>query len=363
MNLSESTKKTKAISIVFLIISISIPCYLASQRDLSIGGDTKGYIYGMYNLAETNKVSLLEYFEIAPPWYAIPRTIIGYMFLNWGCAQFENGFQILLFMIDLLAILPVYLAIKKVSKSRYETVFGYTLFLLFFFNISLNAARQSIGLAFYLLAYVYMTQREYKKTFLFTLVGFLFHDTAIIILPVALIHYVIVDRVKSQKKQRRYEGVIVLLSIIAVLGFYPLLNFLVNTGIYSHGAVYLTLRRFDFSFIKTALYLSVYLIVILNKKYMVQSKEDEFYKFISLLSVIWLQAGALITYADRLSWYLFYPIILVYLPKIAYRRNGKISTQRWLYAVAVILIFLAYWVILYGIINEHGTVPYISYNG
>ena len=100
--LSEATKKTKAISFVFLAISIFIPCYLASQRDLSVGGDTRGYIYGLYNLAVTKKSSLLEYLVIAPPWYAVPRTIIGYMSLTWACAKFDSGFQILLFMIELL---------------------------------------------------------------------------------------------------------------------------------------------------------------------------------------------------------------------------------------------------------------------
>ena len=103
--------------------------------------------------------------------------------------------------------------------------------------------------------------------------------------------------------------------------------------------------------------------IILNKKFLIRSRDDEFYRFIALLSVIWLQAGVIITYADRLSWYLFIPVINLYLPKIAFRESWKIGKKRWLYSVAIILVFIVFWIVLYGVINEHDTVPYMFYRG
>lgn len=363
MRFSQAFKKNKALSFILLALAILIPCYLASQRDISIGADTKGYIYGMYNLAVTSKASLLQYLAIAPPMYSVPKTIIGYMTLTWICGQLENGFQILLFMIELLSIVPVYCAIRKELNSTYEVLLSYALFFLFLYNISFNAARQTVALAFYLLAFVCMMQKQYKRTVLYAIIAFSFHDTVLIISVIALIKYLIIDKTKSFRTQKRYEYIIIIVSILAVVEFYPLLEFLIRSGIYTHGSIYLAQKRFDFSLIKTSLYLIAYIIIMLNKKYLIQSREDEFYRFISLLSVIWLQAGVFITYADRLSWYLFFPIAQLYLPQIANRRAANTNKQKGIYMAIIILAFLVYWIILYGMINEHSTVPYEFYKG
>ena len=363
MRVSQAFKKNREVSAFFLVIAIAIPCYLASQRDISIGADTQGYISGMYNLAVKTKSSLFHYLAIAPPWYAVPRTIVGYMSLTWVCAQFSNGFQILLFLITLLSILPVYFAIKKVSNNTNEVMLSYTLYFLFIYNITFNAARQTIALGFYLLAFVCMMKKQYKRTVIYSIISFSFHDTALLIVAIAIIKYLIVDKTKSSNAQKKYECIMIVMSALAVIGFYPLLSLLIHSGIYSHGSVYLAQRRFDFSFIKTGLYLLVYIVISLNKKNMVLTKEDEFYRFISLLSVIWLQIGVFITYADRLSWYFFFPVIHVYLPQIAYGKAGKIKKKRGVYTAIIIMAFIVYWIVLYGVINEHNTVPYVFRRG
>ena len=108
------------------LIGITIPCLLAAVRDKTIGTDVTGY--GMFVYRDTKNVSLLEAFNIRSD---NPR---GFVALAWLINLANGSFEVYLFIIELLIIVPAYFSISYFLKK--DTWVG-MLFFYFFFTRSL----------------------------------------------------------------------------------------------------------------------------------------------------------------------------------------------------------------------------------
>lgn len=104
--------RTRGFLAAFLtLIGITIPCLLAAVRDKTIGTDVTGY--GMFVYRDTKNVSLLEAFNIRSD---NPR---GFVALAWLINLANGSFEVYLFIIELLIILPAYFSISYFLKKKH----------------------------------------------------------------------------------------------------------------------------------------------------------------------------------------------------------------------------------------------------
>lgn len=163
--------RTRGFLAAFLtLIGITIPCLLAAVRDKTIGTDVTGY--GMFVYRDTKNVSLLEAFNIRSD---NPR---GFVALAWLINLANGSFEVYLFIIELLIILPAYFSISYFLKK--DTWIGMLFFYFLFYAISLNIMKQMIAVSLSAFALCLALEKHYKSWLLCSVIAFLMHQTGIV---------------------------------------------------------------------------------------------------------------------------------------------------------------------------------------
>lgn len=345
-------KEQKILKISFIMVGILIPCLLAAFRDVSIGTDTSRYILNLFNVAK--KSEDLKTFFLYSSWYFDIKDY-GYLITTYISAKVFNSFHILLFLIELLVIVPIVISLFTSKKSKSEVIAGMSIFYFFMYNVTFNMARQSIALAFIVLGISLLLNNKKKLSLFVLIIALLFHKTAIIMILIYIIYYIMNSK-KIQFSRRNMRNIIYVLSILLVLNYKNIIYFLVSKNIYSHGGLYLELySKLDFSFADLIVYAFMIFMMIINKKNILSKKIDyDFYLFMAIEAIIILQLGAFVQYLERLSLYLIYPVIFSVVPNIGDKNKiGKIL----LYSFLII-----YWIYTFVILNSHNTMPYYFSN-
>lgn len=357
---NELKKNNKLFFYVFSALGIIFPCLLAAFRDLSIGTDVNVYIAPMFN-AVNYANTFGEYLN-----RVIMCNDLLYLLITYLIGKISGSISVLFFVIQLLVILPIYISLQRTSKKTNDVILGMFIFFMFVNNMAYNMARQSIALSFCMLSYTYLDDKNYKKFLLFSIIGMLFHTSASIMFLIFLIHFVITTDKISDKLKKLFKIFLVAVTVFGILFISDLLPLIKLFGFSSDKiALYYHYIRptFNISIPNTLFYLFIMILVHFNKnKLSFSDKNYSFYSFISLLSLVVLQAGAIITYADRISFYLFYPILFIIIPKLSFGKNNK-TKNALLINLLIIIIFILYWVVWIVILKYHQTFPYIYIGG
>ena len=150
---------------VLYIALIAFLIFFGGFRADTIGVDTAGGYKTYWNLyLNGNPLSFVE-----PAWF----------FLMSLCVRFNLGYSGLIFISELLCILPTSYVIYKQKNNN--IIFSLAIYYgMFFFLHSFNLIRQSIAMSFCLLfAYFFYEKKYYKAIFSFVL-AFLMHKSALI---------------------------------------------------------------------------------------------------------------------------------------------------------------------------------------
>lgn len=348
------SKKIKPLTKSILIfVSLLIPCFLAANRALSIGTDTDGYILKLFNTAlKTDSFS--AFCNLSKLYFDIKD--YGYLFITYISAHCFKNFKFLLFIIEFLVIVPIFKAIYKSSNNRNEALIGMSIFYLFMYNVSYNMARQSISISFLILGIVFLQNKKNINAFLSLLISIAFHNTSLISILIFIMFYLI--HYLSNNKSKILTIIVYIASLIFVFLHKEIIYLLYNTGLYSHGLFYLQrFSNFDFSFTDTIFYATMLLIYCKNKEIIKDKNINyDYYKFLGIESLIVLQLGAFVQYMERVSFYFFYPFIILAIPKISLHKN--ILSK---YTSILLIIMVFYWIYIFVILNSHNTIPYMFY--
>mgnify|MGYP001021134194 CR=1 FL=1 len=191
--------KTKDIRFqVLSFFALLIPCFIAGLRDLTIGTDVNVYASPMFDIAKSSS-SLKSFLNTT--WYMVYVKIsdieMGYDVLVFVTAKVFGSVQSLLFLTEMLVVVPVYVALVKMRKQLPIWV-GMLTFYLMYFNLSLNIMRQSIAMAFLLLAFSYLFNESRKGFVVSFIIAVCFHTSAFLgIIVFAIYLYVVKDRKMS----------------------------------------------------------------------------------------------------------------------------------------------------------------------
>ena len=213
-------------------IAILLLCMIAALRADTVGVDTSLYPDVYMSAAATSEsffgfVSNEQLMPLEEPFHAI---------LVWLCSRITSNKALLLFCYQFLTIVPVYIAAYKLRKYMPLSI-CMAVYMLFFYNNSLNLMRQSIACAFLLLAFAYLIDKKRMSIgfFLCSVSAVLFHRSGLYGFVLILIASLISKVQHKQIKAALYVSILILPMIV-----FPVANGLVNLGLAdSHLQIYL----------------------------------------------------------------------------------------------------------------------------
>ena len=166
--------QSKNSRVLFLLLMI-IVFIRSALRSYGVGNDTETYLH-IYSA-----VSSIENFADVFRSGLIYNIEIGYLVLNWICANLINHYQSILIVSSIIAYIGYYKFLKKYSISLL-LAFA-TFFLLRFSDEVMNIIRQSIALVFILKSYDYIKLKKKKKFIISVVIAMLFHKSAFVFFP------------------------------------------------------------------------------------------------------------------------------------------------------------------------------------
>lgn len=347
----------KIFSKILLILGLALPCLMAGLRDLSVGSDTGNIYYNYYKFAK-NFNSFNAYVNYIDSYYV--KKDILYELLTYMIAHSKLSYNLLLFINQFLVIFPIYYSLKKISVTREGIINGIFIYYLLLYNRSLNMMRQSISIAFIILAFSFLYTSKSNKdklwAILFSIISSGFHSTAIIGICLLFLY-----ELYTGKKTRKYNNIfsILLLAVatIFLLEFKQIAELLSMLKITDMLSFYLKrYSQFDFDFTGAITNITLIMYIIINKKKLnLQNYEYAF--CIACLNLILSLLSTFIMYSGRISYYMFYIIAFCFIPQL------NITNRKQLYCfTALMLIFVANWFIIIILNNSNETLPYIMIN-
>lgn len=218
--------KSKSGKILFGGAAVLMLCLLAGFRDNSVGRDINVYV--------TNN---FQYFRSSGSFFGSVKYATGmgleplFCVLLYITSRFSGDAWPMLFAMQLMTVLPVYLAVLKWNKEKKIPVsFAMAVYIFVFYNNSYNVMRQSMATAFVFLGTTYLLfyadknpikallfrksrQKEKWAAILAFVTAYFLHKSALIGLAVVLLAFWLKDKPKR---------VVVLILIGCIIGFYSL---------------------------------------------------------------------------------------------------------------------------------------------
>ena len=171
---------SKRRAIVFLLIGILVICLFAGLRGEQVGIDT--YRTVLYRFRNVNSSSSLS--TVLARGISEPVLIIIPYFIK----KIINDYRAFLFVLELLTVLPIGIVAYKL-RNRASIHITMLVYMLLFFQISLNVAKQSIAAAWLLLALLEFLEKKYIKAIIIMLLSTYFHGSVIIGVTLFLLIY------------------------------------------------------------------------------------------------------------------------------------------------------------------------------
>ena len=362
----EYEKRDKKILFIILsMISISIPCFVAGFRNISVGTDTKNY-FEVFNSVK-NEIDFRESYRF---WGIGDGFSLAFLMLIKIISNIFHSYSIFLFIIELFIVIPIYIVAFK--NRHIAPIWTYLMvFYFLFFNSSLNIMRQIAAASIMLLAFFYVLEKKYCKFLFCCVIACFFHRTFFIGL-MAIIFALLTIQFRN-KSTRMIFSFSVMIVLFAIIGIAPIiLEMLLDWGILSGrgtGLLKIIFSRND-DYINTpfkGLNTSAYIVIIFRFIFVVMAtilvrkdkyiKNNTLYITISLIMMLDAIAYASVSllyntyYIQRITLYIDYYFIL-FLPYMQFCKRFKnyvFVKPNKIYLSEIILfsVLLIYWAFAY----------------
>lgn len=335
-------------------VSILIPSILAGLRDISVGTDISVYVADNFNLAVASE-TFSQYAS------RIWQKEWGYMFLVFFSSKIFPDVQGLLFSIELIMMVCVFLGAWK-FREQVPLPLVLAIYFLFFYNMSYNIVRQSIAVAIIFLATSWLFEKKYIHFFIAVAVAVLFHKTAMVGIGQFLIFWFINSKSLGENdKARKLRGNAMVVGAVAFCFLLPYLTrALVSLGIISSRFLqYFEISSVSDNLLNSLVYLlEIVFVMLFSKNFEKISSEFVFLKTNLFFTFITHQLTNFMYYGDRLSLY-FSVVNIILLAKLPQATSSK--RDKTLATIAIVAVLLFYWYYIYIISGSAETYPYIAY--
>ena len=354
---------------IFVIIALLLPCVLSGMRSINVGTDTNVYAKQLYNLANAAD-SFSDFLSMR--WWREWRYInvkdfeIAFVLLTYWTNKIFHSFQFLLFFIQLLNIVPLYIAITKFKQLKGKMWLCMLIYYLFLFNTSLNAMRQFIGISFTILALSELINtKKYLRSFAYLLIGVLFHKSSILILIIYAIYWSTNSLKNSYivlNKRRIHTNSLVLMiifllviflcsnisssiTLLKLLGFEEYIN-------YVDGSFAIVLNKI---LIRVPF---IIMFILAGKSFKENNNNPYFYIIVAVLEIIILNFSTISTYSARIG-FVFQFIYVISLPMLCTCSKNQ-SINRINKTILVIFLMIN-WYYRFVYMGVDATIPYELY--
>lgn len=346
---------------IFSAIAILAPSILAGLRSTNIGTDINIYVLPAFNVAK-NSENFITYLTNIQEL----DTEFLYNVLVYVIAKTTNSINVLLFVQHFIICLLFYIGAYNFRNKSYSFV-TYSLFLLMYYNMSLNLIRQFIAMAIIFFALKYIYEKKPIKYIISIGIAMLFHSTAII----ALLFYFVYIICKL-KRRNIYLCTSVIILLIAVLNYNQILNILVDLGLIAskYATRYSIKDVNDFNFDIANTTIRIYNIVLIIYEYnkLKNDEDNQFFTMIAVYDLIILQIGAFVPFAYRISIY-FDIVNIANVSRILKsadidkqicikNKNIMVKNNKYLFILLTYLMYLAYFIFTYIMAGSNETYPY-----
>ena len=346
-------KENKIVAKLFACICILVLSVFAGFRDVSVGTDVEYYLVGHFNIAANFSGRFFDYLiymtnvQEAEPLYVIIQ-YIGH--------QFFHSIHFVMFIISGITILFFYLGLQLKSREI-NIAFGWFLYCLLLFNLSLNILRQSCAIT--IIWYLVLAFSERKLTavkyVLLVLLATGFHRTAFVVGP-ALTFLMF----SFQSGKKGVSKVLALLVCLLPFSFRLISNvFMSIGGLPTKYLVYFRSMYVDQSslMLNTLIYLlpTIVFSFLYFRKNRKEKRNLEFYLVIAIAEISCCIASNL--FVSRLSYYftVFFCFSVPYSARIVSKKNmGRIF-----YSAAMLFWFGIMWYINIVVFGYGQTYPYV----
>lgn len=323
-------------------MAVFIPALMAGMRADTVGTDTSGYIKAIFRLCQNGadwKVVVGAY-----------QCEIGYYWINWVVSFFSDSFQILLFILELLILVPVLIACKD-NNDLVDPHISYLFFLIMFYNRSLNMCRQSIAISFCMLSVIYIRKQDIRKFILCIIPAILMHRISIVFIAVYFIFSLLKRRGKTI-----YKCILCVNTILMIVFYQTIVKKLVLAGYISSRYLYYTNGgEQNISTIEFVTKIIFLIVTILASSYLNKKNQDNnIILFFLIMDILIYSIGFYANYAQRISYYIGFFVVFI-IPQIP---KCMKKNQRILGMTLLLILALTFSYYYYGISGCDGTVPY-----
>lgn len=339
--------------ILFFIIS-SIVVFLvaafAGVRDKTVGTDVLTY-------AEPILTSIEKYGLNFTMKYANVEHL--YILLSYIVTLIRGNLNVLLFFIQLLILIIVYIYAYK-NKNEVSITMIVAVYLFMFYGITFNLMRQSIAMFIMLYALKYIKERKLVKYIISIIIAMNFHITAVFLIFLYWLYPIF-----NKKDKYLYQIIIISILIFVILALKSVLEIFLNFGILPEkfssylGTFLFEETNFQIKASIMKIIILFFACIYINVKKNNITVDDQFAFFLIVIDFILFQAGAIISYAERISYYFSLIGYMYLIPRFLKIFKNNMSNK--IGSIIILFIFLViYWYITFVILGVSSIIPYKS---
>lgn len=342
--------ESRAQMFFYAFLSSLVLSIVAGIRNEFVGTDVLFYGSDLFYEACTNS----SYMDFSPA--SIIRFEPGYLFLNHIVSRFTGNFNIFLFVVMFIQVFVFLMALLH-YKDKYPVIWGLVVFLLLYYNTSLNLMRQMLSVSFAFYGFRFILERKRILFLLFVFLAFLMHRSAAIFLVAYPIYWLL-------EKRPSYKIVLGMIALAA--GVFFLIQQAVETvlifvGLPTKYAYYFSDATEGFFITRFLLSLPFLGLVLLNREPFFEKEKGLSYFLLMSLLLLVLSTQArewLGNHAERFFvFFTFFQVIAV--PKIIKIVDEKSSNAIYV-KIATVGYMLFFWYYNYIYNGFEGTYPYSS---
>lgn len=336
------------ISYLWIGLSMALPVLLAALRSENIGDDVTVYVIPTFDrvIASDHLLDAIDDSEVE----------VLYVLLAYVAKFISTDLWSILMLTELCVVIPFWIAFIKL-RDKINPTFALLLFYCVLYNNTLNMMRQSIALAFIVLAIAYMFHHKkfWMVFWLFVALGF--HKSAALGLLLPVIFY-------FSRNYPLYNNLSLYLCIFFGLVFVAssiatFIAFLIDEGLLDlKYLIYTEAGVFEAKVSKSSLIVVFIELLILFKAVINYGEEYidlNFFFLCGIITVLFCLTGYVVVYLARISWY-FHVISFLSIPYVLSNPHllGIYKYIRW----SFVSLLCFYWWFAFVLGGESSTIPY-----
>lgn len=339
---------------LYLVLSVTAVVLLAGMRDYTVGTDVQVYGNSLFYYAkEYHPFSVyLDRFSHIEPLY---------LALVYFSAMVAQEPHILYFLTGLLIYAFLMLSFVKIRGS-FPITLTWLAFLCLLYGDTYNAMRQCVAIAIGIWAFFSAVEGYKIKFIVGVLVAFLFHNTAIIIIPTYFVYFIL------QKNNKFWVKCTLLILVFGGIVFFnEILSYLMQIGLLDDKMEkYYISESTGLSVFAILIRLPFFVLIILNKKAFLKGNmssckmlrnenEADFYIMALMFEMLSVEMSAFVPSLYRISLY-FIPFRCMAYARICKVLNKK---NRMVLLCCLILYLLVVFIYQNQIKGNNEIYPYI----